>query len=459
MALTVLVVDDEESIRIALRGILEDEGYSVTLAKDGLDALASLQRELPDLVLLDIWMPRLDGLEALGRMKELYPDLAIVMISGHGTIETAVKCTKLGAFDFIEKPLSLEKVLVTVHNAIGMSRLQQENAALRGMMEESFEVIGESAAAKLLREQIAIVAPTSAAILICGENGTGREAVAHEIHRYSSRADKPFVVINCASIPEELLESEIFGHEKGAFAGASSQRKGKLDLADEGTLFLEEVGDLPLNAQFKLQKVIEEKKFERMGGVKSIDVNVRIMTSTSRRLEEGIKAGTFSENLYYHLNVVPFDIQPLRDRKEDIPVLAENLLEQFCRREMRGRKSLQPEAVALMERYDWPGNIREMRNIIERLVIMTPGSFITVEQLPDMILEGSAFSHRLAGVNEPVCESQSLREAREEFERDFIIHKLDENDWNVTRTAEAIELERSNLHRKIKSYGIDMKKY
>jgi len=458
MAQTVLVVDDEESIRTALQGILEDEGYSVIVANDGLDALSLLQSELPDLVLLDIWMPRLDGMETLGRMKELYPELAIVMISGHGTIETAVKSTKLGAFDFIEKPLSLEKVLVTVHNAIGMSRLQQENAALRSMMEENFEVIGGSDAAKLLREQIRIVAPTSAAILIFGENGTGREAVAHEIHRYSSRNGKPFVVINCASIPEELLESEIFGYEKGAFAGASSQRKGKLDFADEGTLFLEEIADLPLNAQFKLQRVIEEQKFERMGGSKAIDVNVRIMASTSRHLEDGIKSGTFSDSLYYLLNVVPFDLLPLRERKTDIPALVEHFLEQFCRREMREKKSIEAVAVALMERYDWPGNIREMRNIMERLVIMTPGRIISVEQLPDMILEGSAFSSRLGGGTEPVGESRSLREAREEFEREFIINKLDENDWNVTRTAEAIELERSNLHRKIKSYGIDMKK-
>ncbi len=458
MAHTILVVDDEESIRNALQGILEDEGYGVILANDGVDALALLQRELPDLVLLDIWMPRLDGLETLGRMKALYPELAVVMISGHGTIETAVKSTKLGAFDFIEKPLSLEKVLVTVHNAIGLSRLQQENAALRGMIEERFEVIGESEAAKLLREQIRIVAPTSAAILIFGENGTGREAVAHEIHRYSNRSDKPFIVINCASIPQELIESEIFGHEKGAFVGANSQRKGKLDFADEGTLFLEEVGDMPLNAQSKLQRVIETQKFERMGGVKSIDVNVRIMTSTSRYLEEGIKAGTFSEDLYYLLNVVPFDLQPLRERKADISALVEHFLDQFCKREMRERKSIQPEAVSLMERYDWPGNIRELRNIMERLVIMTPGKVITVEQLPDMIFEGGVFSRGLEGGNEPGSEIQSLREAREEFEREFIIHKLDENDWNVTRTAEAIELERSNLHRKIKSYGIDMKK-
>jgi two-component system nitrogen regulation response regulator NtrX len=458
MAQTILVVDDEEGIRLALQGILEDEGYSVILANDGLDALALLKRELPDLVLLDIWMPRLDGMETLGKMKELFPDLAVVMISGHGTIETAVKSTKLGAFDFIEKPLSLEKVLVTVHNAIGMSRLQQENAALRGMMEERFEVLGESETAQLLREQIRIVAPTSAAILIFGENGTGKESVAYEIHRSSSRKDKPFIVTNCASIPEELLESEIFGHEKGAFVGASSQRKGKLDFADGGTLFLEEIGELPLSVQYKLQRVIEEQKFERMGGVKSIDVNVRIMTSTNRSLEEGIKAGTFSEELYYLLNVVPFDLQPLRERKGDIPVLVDHFLEQFCRREMRERKSIQPEAVALMEHYDWPGNIREMRNIMERLVIMSPGKIITVDQLPDMIVEGSAFDRRHAGGTDLVSEMQSLRGAREEFEREFIIQKLDENDWNITRTAEAIELERSNLHRKIKSYGIDMKK-
>lgn len=458
MAQTVLVVDDEENIRIALQGILEDEGYSVMLANDGLDALALLQGELPDLVLLDIWMPRLDGMETLDRMKKQYPDLAVVMISGHGTIETAVKSTKLGAFDFIEKPLSLEKVLVTVHNAIGMSRLQQENSALRGMMEERFEVIGESEAARHLREQIRIVAPTSAAILVFGENGTGREAVAHEIHRYSNRNVYPFIVINCAAIPEELLESEVFGHEKGAFAGANSQRKGKLDFADEGTLFLEEVGDLPLIAQFKLQRVLEEHKFERVGGVKSISVNVRVMASTSRSLEEGIKNGTFSEKLYYLLNVVPFDLQPLRERKSDIPALVDSFLDQFCRREMRERKSIHPEAVALMENYDWPGNIRELRNIMERLVIMTPGREISVDQLPAIILEGSAFGSRLAGGIDLSGENQSLRDAREEFEREFIIHKLDEHDWNVTRTAEAIELERSNLHRKIKSYGIDMRK-
>jgi len=455
---TILIVDDEEGIRRALQGILEDEGYRVTTANDGIDALASVQQEIPDLVLLDIWMPRLDGLDTLQRLKELYPDLAVVMISGHGTIETAVKSTKLGAFDFIEKPLSLEKVLVTVHNAIGMSRLKEENASLRGMMEERFEIVGDSQHARLLREQIRIVAPTSASILICGEKGTGKESIARAVHRCSSRNDKPFVAINCASIPAELVEAEIFGHEKGAFPGATSQRKGKLDLADTGTLFLDAISEIPLNVQARLLKVIEECKFERMGGAIAIDVDVRIMASASHFLEEEVKAGLFREDLYYLLNVVPFELAPLRERREDIPALIEHFLDLFCRREMRERKSIQPEAAELMQEYDWPGNIRELKNIMERLVIMTPGSCINADQLPYMILEHKiqreGFDHKL----DHALEIHSLREAREEFEREFIIQKLDENDWNITRTAESIELERSNLHRKIRSYGIDMRK-
>jgi len=458
MSHTILVVDDEEGIRSSLQGILEDEAYHVNLAVDGLDALAILQKEPPDLVLLDIWMPGMDGLETLARIRELYPDLAVVMISGHGTIETAVKSTKLGAFDFIEKPLSLDKVLVTVHNAIGMSRLKQENASLRGMFDERFEIMGDSEAARLLREQIKIVAPTSAPILVCGEKGTGKESVAHTIHRYSSRNEKPFIVVNCAAIPEELMESEIFGHEKGALPGATSTRKGKLDLADGGTIFIEEIAEMPLNVQLKLKRVIEEGKFERMGGGKSIDVDVRVMTSASSSLEEAITAGSFSEDLYYLLNVVPFDLTPLRDRKSDIPALIEHFLDIFCRREMRELKTMHPDAVDAMQSYAWPGNIREMKNIMERLVIMTPASSIDALQLPEIIRERG--KERRSGPlrEEHHTESSSLRGAREEFEREFIIQRLDENDWNITRTAEAIELERSNLHRKIRSYGIDFKK-
>lgn len=458
MANTVLVVDDEAGIRSALQGILEDEGYSVSIAVDGLDAIEALQRDLPDLVLLDIWMPRMDGMDALARIKELYPELAIVMISGHGTIETAVKSTKLGAFDFIEKPLSLDKVLVTVHNAISMSRLQQENASLRGMIEDRFEVIGESEAAKLLREQIRIVAPTSASILIFGESGTGKESVAHEIHRYSNRSKNPFVSFNCASIPEELLDAEIFGYEKGAFPGAISQRKGRVDFADGGTLFLDEVADLPLVVQLKIRELIEEKSFARVGGVKKHSADIRIMASNCNPLEAAVKCGAFSEDLYYLLNVVPFDLLPLRERKEDIAVICEHFLEQFCSREIRDRKTFSSDALSLISAYDWPGNIRELKNIMERLVIMSHGKIILPEELPVMLLEGSNFMRGTLRDQEFMEENHSLRGARELFEREFIIQKLEENDWNITRTADAIELERSNLHRKIRSYGIEMRK-
>lgn len=454
MSDTILVVDDEEAIRSSLQGILEDESYQVSLAVDGLDALSILQKELPDLVLLDIWMPGLDGLETLAKIKEIYPDLAVVMISGHGTIETAVKSTKLGAFDFIEKPLSLEKVLVTVHNAISMSRLKQENASLRGILDERFEIVGSSDYAKLLREQVRIVAQTSAPILISGEKGTGKESVAHAVHRYSPRKDKPFITINCAAIPEELLESEIFGHEKGAFSGAVNLRKGKLDLAAGGTLYFEEVSEMPLNIQHKIRRVIEEHSFERMGGIKPIGSDVRIMTSTSISLDEAVEAGKFNEELHFLLNVVPFELSPLRARKSDIPELVDHFLEIFCKREMREKKTINNDVLEVMQDYDWPGNIRELKNIMERLVIVSSDT-IDIIQLPEAIIEKSR--HRLASAEE-VTDSHSLRGAREDFERQFIIQKLEENDWNITRTAEAIDLERSNLHRKIRSYGIELNK-
>lgn len=454
MSDTILVVDDEVAIRSSLQGILEDESYQVSLAVDGLDALSILQKDIPDLVLLDIWMPGLDGLETLAKIKEIYPDLAVVMISGHGTIETAVKSTKLGAFDFIEKPLSLEKVLVTVHNAISMSRLKQENASLRGILDERFEIVGSSEYARLLREQVNIVAKTSAPILIHGEKGTGKECVAHAVHRYSLRKDKPFITVNCAAIPEELIESEVFGHEKGAFPGAGSSRKGKLDLAAGGTLYFEEIAELPQNLQHKVRKVIEEHSFERMGGIKPIDIDVRIMTSTSIPLEAAVEAGMFSEELFFLLNVVPFDLLPLRSRKADIPELVEHFLDIFCKREMREKKTIKSDVLDVMKEYDWPGNVRELKNIMERLVIVSSDT-IDIIQLPEAILEKSR--QRLAPVDDS-GESPSLRGAREDFERQFIIQKLEENDWNITKTAEAIDLERSNLHRKIRSYGIELKK-
>jgi two-component system, NtrC family, nitrogen regulation response regulator NtrX len=458
MGATILVVDDEESIRTSLAGILEDEGYRTIFAVDVMEALELVKKELPDLVLLDIWMPRLDGIDTLQKLKELYPGLTVVMMSGHGTIETAVRSTKMGAYDFIEKPLSLEKVIVTVANALGMKRLREENDSLRGMVAQDHEITGDSPPARQLREQILLIAPTSTPVLITGENGTGKELVARAIHSNSPRSDKPFVEVNCAAIPEELIESELFGHEKGAFAGAVTQKKGKLDLADGGTIFIDEIGDMSLKTQAKVLRILHERKYERVGGTRTIEVDLRVVAATSKVLEDEIRTGHFREDLYYRLNVVPVRIPSLRARREDIPALVDHFLQIFSRREGRRAKVMVPEAVALMGNYDWPGNVRELKNIMERLVIMTPGQIIGVGQIPDYIAGGEESRGLGGGRLDTVLERNSLREAREEFEKEFIIQKLEEHDWNISKTAESIELERSNLHRKIKSYGIDLKK-
>ena len=455
---TILIVDDEEGIRASLGGILEDEGYKTLFAVDGVEALAMARQEVPDLVLLDIWMPRMDGLETLQKLKELYPGLIVIMMSGHGTIETAVRSTKLGAYDFIEKPLSLEKVIISVNNALGVTRLREENASLRGMVHKDDEVISVSPAMRKLQEQIRLVAPSNASVLITGENGTGKELVARSIHFYSQRRDKPFVEINCAAIPEELIESELFGHERGAFTGAVAQKKGKFDLADGGTIFLDEIGDMSLKTQAKVLRILQERKFERVGGTRTLEVDVRIIAATNKVLEEEIRAGQFREDLFYRLNVVPFTVPPLRERKEDIPPLVGHFLDLFSRREGGERKVMVPEAVTLLKNYEWPGNVRELKNIIERLVIMTPGGTIAVNHIPGYVAAGEPPREMVVGRAGGMTEFSSLREAREEFEKEFIIQKLEENDWNITKTAEAIELERSNLHRKIKSYGIDLKK-
>jgi two-component system nitrogen regulation response regulator NtrX len=455
---TILVVDDEESIRSSLTGILEDEGYRTLVAHDGLDALAIVQREMPDLVLLDIWMPRLDGLEALQKLKERHPSLTVVMMSGHGTIETAVKSTKLGAHDFIEKPLSLEKVLVTVNNALAMGRLKQENSSLRGLVLGEHEMIGTSPLIRTLGEQIRMAAPSNASVLITGENGTGKELVARSIHWFSRRADKPFVEVNCAAIPEELIESELFGHERGAFTGATAQKKGRFDLADGGTIFLDEIGDMTLKTQARVLRILQERKFERVGGTRTVEVDVRVVAATNKVLEDEIRAGRFREDLFYRLNVVPFTVPPLRERRDDIPLLAAHFLGMFDPRAAGEGKMLAPEALELMKRYDWPGNVRELKNIIERLVIMVPGTTITAAHLPDYIAAGDDHREGSGSRLDNVLGLSSLREAREEFEREFILQKLEEHEWNISKTAEAIELERSNLHRKIKSYGIDLKR-
>lgn len=454
---TILVVDDEQSIRDSLSGILEDEGYRTLTAASGDEALLRLTEERAEIILLDIWMPGMDGLETLAKIREGYPDQLVLMMSGHGTIETAVRATKLGAHDFIEKPLSLEKLLLTIHNGLQLARLIEENRELKSKVDGASDMIGTSPEIAALRQQIEIVAPTSGWALITGENGTGKELVARAIHRFSKRSGKPFVEVNCAAIPEDLIESELFGHEKGAFTGATAQRRGKFDQADEGTLFLDEIGDMSLKTQAKVLRILQEKKFERVGGQRTIEVDVRVIAATNKDLTALIREGQFREDLYYRLNVIPFHVPPLRARRDDIPLLANHFLHHFCTQEGREIKSFDQLALEQMCLYPWPGNVRELKNLVERLVILVPGRLISSAHLP------FAASH-LTELREQAADGQggetadTLREAREEFEKEFLLRKLEENDWNVSRTAEAIDVERSNLHRKIKSYGIELKK-
>ncbi|MBE9536026.1 MAG: sigma-54-dependent Fis family transcriptional regulator [Proteobacteria bacterium] len=449
MGINILVVDDEESIRSTLSGILSDEGFSVILAEDGTKALTAAREESPDLVLLDIWMPELDGMETLEKMKVEFPSLPVIMMSGHGTIETAVQATKLGAYDFIEKPLSIEKVLLSAKNALSLHRLEEENRRLKEKYSGWQEMVGESDVMKELKEQVAIVAPSNAWALITGENGTGKELVANMIHRKSKRAGKPFVDVNCAAIPENLIESELFGHEKGAFTGAVNSKRGKFDLANEGTLFLDEIADMSLKTQAKILRILQEQRFERVGGSRSIKVDVRVIAATNKDLSEEISLGNFREDLYYRLNVIPFEIPPLRERTDDIPFLVEKFVKLYSAEAGCEVKSFDEEAMGVMKRYHWPGNIRELKNLVERLVIMTPGSKIEKSDLPPYVAgiekKGKTFE-KFGG----------LKEAKAAFEEDFIRSKLEENDGNVTKTAEAIGLERTNLHRKIKSYGIEL---
>jgi two-component system nitrogen regulation response regulator NtrX len=453
MAKQILVVDDEECIRQSLNGILKDEGYEVLEAKDGLQALKQIEADPPELVLLDIWMPGMDGMEVLERMKGQIPNLPVIMISGHGNIELAVKAVKLGAYDFIEKPLSLEKVLLTVNNALLFSKLEQENRALRQEIQRKYEIVGNSPEIQQLKEQIKIVAPTNGWVLINGENGTGKELVARGIHALSLRADRPFVEVNCAAIPEELIESELFGHEKGSFTGALTKKRGKFDLSNGGTIFLDEIADMSLKTQAKILRILQEQKFERVGGTEMIYVDVRVIAATNRDLKEEIQKTKFREDLYYRLNVIPIVVPPLRDRKTDIPLLVEHFIAEFCLDNNKELKKISPEAMSLLVAYSWPGNVRELKNIVERMVIMTRGAVIEAKDVPDPIQE----QHK-APMEFSFFEFGLLKDARREFEKRFIMKKLMENDENISKTAEVIGIERSNLHRKIKSYGIEMKK-
>jgi len=454
---TILIIDDEKDIRTALTGILEDEGYQVLNAESGTEGIECARQELPDLVLLDIWMPGMDGLETLEILKREFPQVTVIMISGHGTIETAVRATKLGAFDFIEKPLSLEKVLISVANALQLQELKVENAELKRSASAEYELVGESPEIVAVREQIRRVASTSASVLIRGEIGSGKELIACSIHCNSPRRDRPFITVHCSAIPEELIESELFGHEKGAFIGATSHKKGRFDQADGGTLFLDEIAELPLGTQIKILRFIQQGSFERVGGLRRITADIRVIGATTRPIEQSMAAGTFSSDLYYQLSTVPFRAPALREHLEDIGPLVQHFVAQFFHREGGEAKAFLPEAIDGLRRYSWPGNLRELKNVVERILIMTPGRSISADDLSGISgdqLTGTAPSQQSEGAHARLA----LRDAREDFEREFIIQKLEENDWNISRTAELIELERSNLHRKIKSYGIDIRR-
>jgi two-component system, NtrC family, nitrogen regulation response regulator NtrX len=448
----ILIVDDEPAIQSSLRGVLEDEGYRVSAVGSGPDAVVRIAEEAPDMVFLDIWMPGMDGLTALTEIKRVCPEAAVVMISGHATIETAVRATKLGAYDFIEKPLSLDKTLLTVTRALEHARLERENAQLRDRLQLRVDIVGDSDVIGHLRRQIATAAPTTGRVLIHGENGSGKELVARAIHRLSERASQPFVEVNCAAIPEELIESELFGHEKGAFTGALARRKGKFELADGGTLFLDEIGDMSLKTQAKVLRALEEQAFERVGGKETVKIDVRVIAASNQDLQHLIGQGRFRDDLYYRLCVIPISVPALRDRKEDIPLLVEHFVALFSAENRKRIKRVSVEALGYFLAYDWPGNVRELRNMVERLVIMTPGDTVGPDDLPPPLRSPDSES------GPDPSGHRSLKEARDAFERAYILGELKAQDWNMTRTAEQLGIERSHLYRKLKTYRITVPK-
>jgi two-component system, NtrC family, nitrogen regulation response regulator NtrX len=442
----ILIVDDEAGIRESLASILRDEHYSVDAVESAEIALERIAAGNYAVVLLDVWLPGMDGTEALSRIQSLAQPPPVIIISGHGTIETAVRATKLGAFDFIEKPLSLEKVIVLVRNAIQQRRLQEENQLLRSELGHRYRIVGDSVPMKALRQQITVTGPTNGRVLIYGESGTGKELVARSLHAASLRSGGAFVEVNCAAIPEELIESELFGHVKGSFTGASEDKIGKFAKADGGTLFLDEVGDMSLRTQSKVLRVLEEQRFERVGSNETTHVDVRVIAATNKNLEQEISKGAFRQDLFYRLNVIPFFVPPLRDRKEDIPVLARYFLAEFSAEYGKKTRELADAAMEILLRYPWPGNVRELRNLVERLVIVCPQARIEPHHLPPELFRGVSES--------PQQPYSTLHEARSAYEREFILRKLQEHRWNMTQTASALGLERSHLYRKMKSLGI-----
>jgi two-component system nitrogen regulation response regulator NtrX len=445
---TILVVDDEESIRKTMRMMLEYEGFEVSEAASGTEAIRAVESDPPDLVFLDVKMPGMDGLEVLGHLKESGTAAQVVIISGHGNVQTAVQATKLGAFDFIEKPLETERVLLAVRNALERKELEEEVGRLRLHFERHYQMVGSSPAMEKVREAIRRSAPTNATVLITGESGTGKELIARAIHANSNRARGTFVQVNCAAIPEDLIESELFGHEKGSFTGATSKQIGKFEQAHKGTIFLDEVGDMSARTQAKVLRVLQEGEVERVGSAATIKVDVRTIAATNKNLEEEIAAGRFREDLFFRLSVIPILSPPLRERPDDIPILVSHFIESLANEDNLKKKKIAPEAMEQLKRHHWKGNIRELRNTLERLVIMTPADAIHAQDLPEAVRNSSEV------VIPDHDEAATLKEFKELSERSFLVAKLRENNWNISQTAQVIGTPRSNLYKKLEQYKI-----
>ena len=443
---SILIVDDEPSIVQSLSGLLSDEGFEIVTANNGYEALKIIDTEAPDMVLLDIWMPGIDGIETLKEIKKSNAALPVIIITGHGNVETAVKATKLGAYDLIEKPLNIDKVIVAINNALNFRRLEEENRYLRRKTIERHSISGSSAPVLALKQQIATVAPTDSWVLIKGENGTGKELVARTIHQLSPRAEAPMIDVNCAAIPETLIESELFGHEKGAVPGSSNKKRGKFELANNGTIFLDEIGDMSLVTQAKILRVLDEKKFQRVGGGRDLTMNVRVIAASNKDLEEEIGGGNFREDLYYRLNVVPIEVPPLRERAEDIPTLVDIFLAEAAASNREKRKTINDDVMAIFTRYPWPGNVRELKNLIERLAIMVQKDTITVKDLPVNLLDPKTTVSEIFSIND-------LDAARLAFESEYVTKKLAANEDNVAKTAKAIGVKASYIRSLLKKAG------
>ncbi len=445
----ILVVDDEDGIRRTLRQLLEYEGHEVREAASGGEALTAHEESRPDLTFLDVKMARMDGLEVLDRIRETEPGALVVMISGHGTIETAVEATRRGAFDFLEKPLDTDRILLTIRNALQRERLEQENARLRGEVESRHEIVGRSFAIAQVLDRVEKVGPTDARVLVTGENGTGKELVARALHRVSPRANAPLVEVNCAAIPSELIESELFGHVKGSFTGATADRAGKFEQADGGTLFLDEIGDMSLAAQAKVLRALQDGVVTRVGGQKPIQVDVRVIAATNKNLDREIEAGRFRDDLYFRLNVVPIHVPPLRERRDDIPMLVRHFTEKALGEQRLPPRHFTDEAVSHLERMDWPGNVRELRNTVERLLILARGSEVSASDVERLVggPQGGALSSE-------ILSAPTYAEFKERAERAYVLARLRDHDWNVSETARALEMPRSNLYKKIEKYGL-----